>query len=61
MKFSLDKTNNQIKEFTFQISNKQKIFLSRDNSKNTFNDEIISIKLNKKIFYKENTNFTKSI
>ena len=54
IEFSLDKTNNQISEFTFQISNKQKIFLVRDNSSNTFNGEIISVKLNKKIFYKEN-------
>ena len=54
IEFSLDKTNNQINEFTFQISNKQKIFLVRDNSSNTFNDEIILIKLNKKIVYKEN-------
>ena len=54
IEFSLDKTNNQINEFTFQISNKQKIFLVRDNSSNTFNDEIISIKLDKKIIYKEN-------
>ena len=54
IEFSLDKTNNQINEFTFQISNKQKIFLLRDNSNNTFSDEIISIKLNKKIVYKEN-------
>ena len=54
IEFSLDKTNNQISEFTFQISNKQKIFLVRDNSKDTFNDEIISIKLDKKIVYKEN-------
>jgi len=54
IEFSLDKTNNQINEFTFQVSNKQKIFLVRNNSNNTFNDEIISIKLNKKIVYKEN-------
>ena len=54
IEFSLDKTNNQINEFTFQISNKQKIFLVRDNSDNTFNDEIILTKLNKKILYKEN-------
>ena len=54
IEFSLDKTNNQINEFTFQISNKQKVFLVRDSSNNTFNDEIISIKLNKKIVYKEN-------
>ena len=54
IQFSLDKTNNKINEFTFQISNKQKIFLIKDNSDNTFNDEIISIKLNKRIVYKEN-------
>ena len=54
IEFSLDKTNNKINEFTFQISNKQKIFLIKDNSDNTFNDEIISIKLNKRIVYKEN-------
>jgi murein DD-endopeptidase MepM/ murein hydrolase activator NlpD len=54
IEFSLDKTNNQISEFTFQISNKQKILLVRDNSGNTFNDEVISIKLNTKIIYKEN-------
>ena len=54
IEFSLDKTTNQINEFTFQVSNKQKIFLVRDNSKNTFKDEIISIKLDKKIVYKEN-------
>ncbi len=54
IEFSLDKTNNQINEFTFQISNKQKVFLVRDSSNNTFNDEIVSIKLNKKTIYKEN-------
>ncbi|WP_440678955.1 peptidoglycan DD-metalloendopeptidase family protein [Candidatus Pelagibacter sp. HIMB1611] len=54
IEFSLDKTSNQINEFTFQISNKQKIFLVRNNSSNAFNDKIISIKLNKKIVYKEN-------
>ena len=54
IEFSLDKTTNQINEFTFQISNKQKIFLVRDYSNNTFNDKIISIKLDKKIVYKEN-------
>jgi len=54
IEFSLDKTNNQINEFTFQISNKQKVFLLRDSTNNTFNNEIVSIKLNKKIVYKEN-------
>jgi murein DD-endopeptidase MepM/ murein hydrolase activator NlpD len=54
IEFSLDKTTNQINEFSFQISNKQKIFLIRDSLNDGFNDEIISIKLNKKIVYKEN-------
>ena len=54
IEFSLDKTNNQINEFSFQISNKQKIFLIRDILNDSFNDEIISIKLNKIIVYKEN-------
>ena len=54
LEFSLDKTNNKINEFSFQISNKQKIFLQRDNLNDSFNEEIISVKLNKKIVYKEN-------
>ena len=52
--FSLDKTNNKINEFTFQISNTQKIFLKRNIDNDSFNEEIISIKLNKEIIYKEN-------
>ena len=52
--FSLDKTNNKIKEFTYQISNTQKIYLKRNIENDTFNREIVLIKLNKKIIYKEN-------
>ena len=52
--FSLDKTNNKITEFTFQISNTQKVFLRRNIENDNFNQEIISIKLNKEIVYKEN-------
>ena len=54
IQFSIDKTNNQISEFIFQISNTQKIYLKRKVKSNTFNKEIISIKLDKKIVYKEN-------
>ena len=54
IQFSIDKTNNQISEFIFQISNTQKIYLKRKVESNTFNKEIISIKLDKKIVYKEN-------
>ena len=54
IKFSLDKTNNKIKEFTFQISNTQKIFLIRNIEEDNFKEEILSIKLDKIIVYKEN-------
>ena len=54
IKFSLDKTDNKIKEFTFQVSNTQKIFLVRNNENDSFKEEILSIKLDKKIIYKEN-------
>ena len=54
IKFSLDKTNNKIQEFTFQVSNTQKIFLVRNNENDNFKEEILSIKLDKKIIYKEN-------
>ena len=54
IKFSLDKTNNKIEEFTFQVSNTQKILLVRNNENDNFKEEILSIKLDKKIIYKEN-------
>ena len=54
IQFSLDKTNNKIDEFTFQISNTKKIFLKRSFEKDKFSEEIISIQLDKKIIYKEN-------
>ena len=54
IKFNLDKTNNKISEFEYQTSNTQKIFLKRDIENDKFNEKILSIKLNKKIIYKEN-------
>ena len=54
IQFTLDKTNNKIKEFNYQISNTQKILLKRDIEKDNFNNEILSIKLYKKIIYSEN-------
>jgi murein DD-endopeptidase MepM/ murein hydrolase activator NlpD len=51
----LDKTNNKIKEFIFQISNTEKIYLSKKSNELKFNEKILSIKLDKKIVYKENT------
>ena len=52
--FSLDKTNNKISEFIFQASNTQKIYLKRNIENDSFKEKIISIKLSKKIIYKEN-------
>ena len=54
IQFSLDKTNNKINEFSIQVSNTQKINLIRNIETDNFNDEIILIKLNKKIIYREN-------
>ena len=54
MKLFLDLTNNKIKEFIFQISNTEKIYLSKDSNKSEFNEKILTIKLNKKIIFKEN-------
>ena len=54
IQFSLDQTDNKIKEFTFQVSNTEKIYLTRSNENDRFNQKIISIKLEKKIIYKEN-------
>ena len=54
IQFSLDKTNNKIEEFTYQISNTKKIYLKRSIEKDNFSEKIISIQLDKKIFYREN-------
>ena len=51
--FNLDKTNNKIEEFTYQVSNTQKIYLKRNTKDDNFSEEIILIKLDKKIIYKE--------
>jgi murein DD-endopeptidase MepM/ murein hydrolase activator NlpD len=50
----LDKTNNKIKEFIFQISNTEKIYLSKNIGDLKFNEKTITVKLDKKIIYKEN-------
>jgi murein DD-endopeptidase MepM/ murein hydrolase activator NlpD len=50
----LDQTNNKIKRFIFQISNTEKIYLSKNSEESKFNEKILTIKLKKKIIYKEN-------
>jgi murein DD-endopeptidase MepM/ murein hydrolase activator NlpD len=54
IQISLDQTNNKIKEFIFQISNTERISLSRKDQNTKFDQEIITLKLDKKIIYKEN-------
>ena len=51
--FTIDQTNLVVKEFTFQVSNTEKIYLSRKNKTNDFDQKIIVTKLNKKIVYDE--------
>ena len=50
----MDKTNNKIDEFTYQISNTKKIYLKRSIEGDNFDEKILSIQLDKKIIYKEN-------
>ena len=50
----IDQSNNIVKDFIFQISNKERIILTRDVENNNFNQKILLTRLNKKILYKEN-------
>ena len=50
----MDQTNNLVKEFVFKISNKEKIYLTRNTETNDFNQKILVTKLKKNILYKEN-------
>ena len=52
--FTIDQANSSVKEFIFQISNKERILLTRDIENNNFNQEIILTTLKKEIVYKEN-------
>jgi len=54
IKFTIDQSNNLVKEFIFQISNTEKIYLSRDTDTDGFSQKILLTKLKKKITYKEN-------
>jgi len=54
LQFTVDQTNNTVKNFIFQISSKEKIYLSRNNEKGDFNQTILLTKLKKEILYREN-------
>ncbi len=51
--FTIDQTNSKVKEFVFQISNTEKIYLSRIKETNEFDPKIIVTKLNKNVMYGE--------
>ncbi len=50
---TIDQSKNKIKNFIFQISNKEKIQLSK-NKDDYFNQKVILTKLEKRVLYKEN-------
>tara|TARA_B100000963_G_scaffold360647_1_gene392366 strand:+ start:219 stop:1511 length:1293 start_codon:yes stop_codon:yes gene_type:complete len=54
IKFTIDQSNSLIKEFIFQISKTEKIYLTRNTESNQFDQKILITKLNKDILYKEN-------
>ncbi len=54
IQFTVDQSNNHLKEFIFQISNTEKIYLTKIGEKDEFNQKIILTKLRKKIIYREN-------
>ncbi len=51
---TIDQSNNSIKDFIFQISNKERVLLTRNEEENSFNKQILLTKLDKKIIYQEN-------
>ena len=55
IQFTLNQSDNRIKEFIFQISNTEKIYLKRNINTNKFDQEILIVKLSKKVIYKEST------
>jgi len=54
IQFTLDQSTDIVKDFLFQISNTEKIYLTRKNEKHEFNQKILITKLEKKIVYGEN-------
>ena len=51
--FTIDQSSSLIKEFIFQVSNTEKIFLTREKETNKFDQKIVVTKLNKDIVYDE--------
>jgi len=54
IQITIDQKNKILKEFIFQTSTTEKIYLTRDVNTDKFNQKILVTRLNKKILYKEN-------
>ncbi len=54
IQFTINQSDNHLKEFIFQISSSEKIYLTKNEERNDFNKEIILTKLYKEIVYDEN-------
>tara|TARA_B100001057_G_scaffold58502_1_gene51856 strand:+ start:241 stop:1533 length:1293 start_codon:yes stop_codon:yes gene_type:complete len=52
--FTIDQKNNFVKEFIFQTSTTEKIYLQRDVGSKNFNQKIVVTQLKKKVIYNEN-------
>ncbi len=55
IKFTLDQSQNVIKDFVFQISNTEKIYLTKNVESDEFRQKTIVTKLKKNTIYNENT------
>ena len=51
--FTIDQTNSVVNEFVFQVSNTEKIYLTREKGTDKFDQKIVVTKLNKDIVYDE--------
>ena len=51
--FTIDQANSVIKEFVFQVSNTEKIYLTRKKETDKFDQKILVTKLNKMVVYDE--------
>ena len=54
IEFTLDQSKNEIKEFIIQITNTEKIYLTRNLKTDKFDQKKLITKLNKKLIYTEN-------
>ena len=54
IQFIVDQSNNKIKEFIYQLSNTEKIYLTRNIDDDKFSSELRIVKLSKDIVYREN-------